>query len=42
MSMYDNNLKDDLDYEINKFLDEGGTLAELLFIVANAVRYRED
>lgn len=41
MSMYDNNDKDIVYYEIEQFL-ESHSVAELLDIVADAVRYSQD
>ena len=41
MSMYDNNAKDNVYYEIELFL-ESHSVAELFDIVADAVRYRQD
>ena len=42
MSMYDNNSKDDVYYYMEQFLEEGYSVAELIDILADVVRYHQD
>lgn len=42
MSMYGNNSKDDVYYYMEQFLEEGYSVAELIDILADVVRYHQD